>query len=129
MDNAMRGLGRFVRERRDELGMNQGELGEAVGRDQKYISDVERGALVNLPPIEVLRPMAEALRCTTTDLLEAAGYIDASDEERFAALREASQIYDTERRLASLRDEVDAVLGMVRGMREDRNVVVEDGSP
>jgi hypothetical protein len=26
MDNATRGRGRFVRERRDELGMNQGDL-------------------------------------------------------------------------------------------------------
>ena len=45
MDNAMRGLGRFVRERRDELGMNQAELGEAIGRDQKYVSDIERGPI------------------------------------------------------------------------------------
>ncbi len=90
MDNAMRGLGRFVRERRDEMGINQAELGEAIGRDQKYISDVERGALVNLPPIEVLRPLATTLRCTTTDLLTAAGYVDADDESRFAALRETA---------------------------------------
>lgn len=46
LEDATRGLGRYVRDRRNELGVNQSDLGASVGRDQGFISELERG--VNL---------------------------------------------------------------------------------
>jgi transcriptional regulator with XRE-family HTH domain len=80
-EDAVRALGRFVRQLRDELGLNQTELGERIGRDQKTISNIERGAVTTFPDRETLRALAAALYVTTSDLLQAAGYLDTDTED------------------------------------------------
>lgn len=80
-EDAVRALGRYVRQLRDELGLNQSELGERIGRDQKAISNIERGAVTTFPDRETLRALANALYVTTADLLEVAGYLEPDGRE------------------------------------------------
>ncbi len=95
MDDALRAMGRFVRERRAALKLTQGDVGDAIGRDQTYVSDIERGAMASLPPVDILRPMAAVLRCTTLDVLVAAGYVDpADDQSRDDRLAESAAFYE-----------------------------------
>lgn len=88
-------LGRWIRARREELGISQVELGALIERDQNYVSRLERrnepDAL--LPDARTTRLLAEALRVPVDDLLIAAGYLDAADaipvEDDPARLRDA----------------------------------------
>lgn len=88
-------LGRWIRARREELGISQVELGALIDRDQNYVSRLERrnepDAL--LPDARTTRLLAAALRVPVDDLLIAAGYLDAADaipvEDDPARLRDA----------------------------------------
>lgn len=60
-------FGVFVRSRRKELGMTQGELGAKVNVTDKAISRWERG--VGFPDIKLLEPLAEALQISVQELM------------------------------------------------------------
>lgn len=83
-------LGDFVRERRKLVGYRTQEaLAEKVGRDQAWVSRLERIA-ETLPPDE-MAIVAEALGVAQVELLEAAGYDvsagSSGDTEAVAAVR------------------------------------------
>lgn len=70
-------IGEFIRARRKTLGMSQQALGDAIGRDQQLISQIERNREPGyLPSIELLRALSRALHCSIEDLLRAAGYLE-----------------------------------------------------
>ena len=52
---------------RKSRGLNQTALGERIGRDQSYVSKIERGMSV---PDRVAEDIAHALLCNVTDLTE-----------------------------------------------------------
>lgn len=78
-----RELGEFIQKRRKELGMTQEDLADLVGRDQHWVSRLERG-IVRLPGPEELAQLAQALDVDVAVLLQAAGYLtgDVSPQPR-----------------------------------------------
>jgi transcriptional regulator with XRE-family HTH domain len=52
---------------RKSRGLNQTALGERIGRDQSYVSKIERGMTV---PTRVGEDIAHALLCNVADLIE-----------------------------------------------------------
>lgn len=71
-------IGERIRNRRQELGLTQVELGAKLGIHQKQISAYERG--VNLPSSEVLIKMAEILGLSLDYLAYSKG-LDAKEAE------------------------------------------------
>jgi transcriptional regulator with XRE-family HTH domain len=70
-DDAGIRVGRNIKIFRENLGMSQSELADAiatVGCNQQYISFIERGKRRNVSA-DTLEAAAKALRCTTEDLL------------------------------------------------------------
>lgn len=74
MPTATSGLGARVRQLREWRGLSQEELAEKIGKDQNYISQLERG-VIRMPRPETLAALAEALGTTPVDLLRAAGWV------------------------------------------------------
>ena len=76
-DQEYQGFGGFVRAQRQALGLTQEQLAEAAGLSQKYVSLIESKREPGyLPPLETVRALARALRCSTEDLVRASGYIN-----------------------------------------------------
>jgi len=108
MEESSKRLGRFIRQRRDVVGINQTQLGDAIGREQKYISEIERGAVVNLPAPDVIRRIALELRCSEYDILSAAGYLEPHNphpEHLFA-----EEVLEARRAAEGLRTAADALV-------------------
>ena len=72
------GLGTFVRQRRNALGLTQEEVADASSIGRSHLSQVESGK-IGLPNVEIRRRLADTLRVRHVDLLIAAGEI--SDDE------------------------------------------------
>lgn len=60
-------IGRFIRERRMELGLTQQQLADRLGITDKAVSKWERA--VSYPDITILRELAAALEVSVTELL------------------------------------------------------------
>jgi transcriptional regulator with XRE-family HTH domain len=67
-------LGELVRERRQALSKTQVDLADASGIPQGTISRIERGDYKEIPPPELLNPIADALGMSTAPFLAAAGF-------------------------------------------------------
>lgn len=76
MDN--RGLGAFVRAKREERGWSQTRLAAESGVDRAYLSQIETG-VTKLPGADTRRKLAAALGLRHVDLLVVAGEL-ADDE-------------------------------------------------
>jgi transcriptional regulator with XRE-family HTH domain len=61
-------VGHRIRVRRVELEMSQGNLAEALGISQSYLSYLEKGQ--RQMTIEMLEQIARVLRCSMADLLD-----------------------------------------------------------
>ena len=59
-----------MRERRQELGLSQEELGYRSGLDRTYVSGIERG--VRNPTLRVIWRLADGLDVKASDLLRSA---------------------------------------------------------
>lgn len=71
-------LGPAIKELRETLGLTQGELGDLIGRPQKWVSRLENN-LKELPEPDVIAALATALKVSESTLLHAAGYLQDSD--------------------------------------------------
>ena len=60
-------VGKKIKARRKELNMSAERLGELLGKDRSTIYRYEKGEIENLP-IEMLEPIAQALKTTSTYL-------------------------------------------------------------
>jgi transcriptional regulator with XRE-family HTH domain len=67
---------RHLKELRERKGLSQRELAAATGRDQTYISELERSDVV--PKLETLADFARALSCRIEDLIPSTIYDRAS---------------------------------------------------
>ncbi|CCF83394.1 helix-turn-helix transcriptional regulator [Nitrolancea hollandica] len=109
-------IGEFIRARRKTLGMSQQALGDAIGRDQQLISQIERNREPGyLPSIELLRALSRALHCSIEDLLRAAGYLEESKEAE-AAEPDNERIFVT---LIDLTDQLRVPSHLKMALRED----------
>ena len=61
-------IGKQIRKRRKELKMSVEELARKVGKDRSTIYRYENGDIGNMP-LELVSPMAEALKMTPQELL------------------------------------------------------------
>ena len=61
-------IGKRIRKRRKELNMSVEELARKVGKDRSTIYRYENGDIGNMP-LELVSPMAEALKMTPQELL------------------------------------------------------------
>jgi len=59
---------RRVRTKRRELDMSQADLGKTIGKDQAYISKLERGIIAEIT-VNTLERLAKTLRVTADYLL------------------------------------------------------------
>jgi transcriptional regulator with XRE-family HTH domain len=75
----------FIREWRKFRDLNQEQLAERMGVGQPFISKIERGA--QSPDLEFLERAADALNCSTTDLIKR----DPNDPEAIWDLWEKMQ--------------------------------------
>lgn len=84
-------LGVYIKERRNQLGMRQVDLSEAIfASDRTYITQVELGR-IGLPGHDMRQKIARALHVREVDLLVAAGELDRADldiSDRVASLAE-----------------------------------------
>lgn len=78
-------LGSLVKDRRLRLSKTQVELADDSGIPQGTISRIERGDYKEIPPPEILNPLAEALGLSAEPFLAAAGYAVGSGGEMSAA--------------------------------------------
>lgn len=99
----MRSLGTFVRDRRTALGLQQEDIAHAVGIDTSKVSRLENDLVRQFLSPDELRALARVLAVTVEELLIAAGYLDApeqeeqeeTDDERLARMvREVEQHHD-----------------------------------
>lgn len=74
-----RGIGRFIAERRREMGYTQDHLGKLLGISGKVVSKWETGTC--LPDILLLNDLSELLGVTTTELLNAKDREDETIKE------------------------------------------------
>lgn len=77
------GFGRLVRERRESLGMSQGDLAERTGFGQRRISQLENSRDLYYYPAsyEMVTSLARALGLPLTAFAEAAGRVDPDPRE------------------------------------------------
>lgn len=61
-------VGQRIKERRKELGISADELGKRIGKNRATIFRYENGDIEKLP-IDVLKPIAEALLTTPRELM------------------------------------------------------------
>lgn len=71
----MKTIGDMVKAARLRAGYKtQKMLGDRIGRDSSYISDLERGAVVNTLPPHEMHKLHEVLGLRVSDMLTASGY-------------------------------------------------------
>ena len=66
-------LGEVIKSRRTDLGFSQEILGEKIGKQDSFISRIERGSEIQL---SMLVKLANALDMSLADLLVSAGYME-----------------------------------------------------
>lgn len=98
----MNTLGAAIARRREQRGLMQKDLATAIGRDQGYVSKLERGVIKEFPPPDILRGISEALGMPMTEILEIGGYLTPADDV------EGITIPATDPRAALLRAVADA---------------------
>lgn len=76
-DASAPGLGAWVRQARTAQGLNQRELAERAELSRSYICDIELGRGAR-PSLETFGKLASALGAARTDVMRAAGYLDAA---------------------------------------------------
>lgn len=86
-------LGELIRSRRKEKGWTQEYLGEIVGKDQHYISQVENSR-IQRPAQDVLIAIARALEIPASDFLVSEGWTPR--ESRDATVVAASEDIDVD---------------------------------
>jgi repressor LexA len=73
-------LGQLVKRARENAGLTQKQLGDAIGVSRDYIASIENER-VELPSREVIRKLARVLPLTREQIVAAAGYIGQPSEE------------------------------------------------
>lgn len=119
-------LGRWVRQRRENLGMSQAEVAERMSIDmevdQNWVTQLENGRRKGMLDFEVIAAIAAALRVSVTDVLRGAGYYptDAEQPPEIApgshAIHALVDLIDWTRNPANRSN----VEGLLRSIREDQ---------
>lgn len=112
-------LGRFVKQRRDELGLTQTQLEQISGVPQRTISRIESTTKEGyLPEPSTLRSLAKGLWLTPKDLLAAAGY-DVYDNDTPLELRDHRVRLFASKLDAFSEEELDVLMAWIRSKESD----------
>jgi len=100
--DADRLIGERIRQRRNQMGMSQEELGEALGVTFQQVQKYEKGA--NRVTSGRLLDIASALECSINDLFGGVGDKGAkiTPESRFASSREGVAIINAMARIGNI---------------------------
>lgn len=77
--------GQLIKQRRKDIGMSADELGKRIGKNRATIFRYENGDIEKLP-IDILKPIAEALMTTPQYLM---GWEESSDNEKTATQKDS----------------------------------------
>jgi transcriptional regulator with XRE-family HTH domain len=86
-------LGQRIKQRRKELDMSADELGKKIGKNRATVFRYENGDIEKLP-IDILKPVAEALLTTPQALMGWEEQIDSKEKtapEKGSGMSEAKQ--------------------------------------
>lgn len=113
----MKEMGTYIQERRAEAGyLTQKAFADALGKDQSWVSRLERGVAKELPTPEDMALISSVLHVPVENLLAAAGYtigmVVSDDHPLIAALRPILESRDLSER------QIHQLATMVRGMVE-----------
>jgi transcriptional regulator with XRE-family HTH domain len=96
--NEMTHFGTWLRSRRKEMRLTQGELATKAGISTSYVSTLERGErhhLTEAPPqptLEVVDAIADALASDQATVREMAGYVASADQEQVIVMSDGTRI-------------------------------------
>lgn len=90
-------VGQRIKQRRKELGLSADELGKRIGKNRATVFRYENGDIEKLP-IDVLKPIAEALLTTPLALM---GWEDEEEQEKTATIDD-SGMSETKQKLLDL---------------------------
>jgi transcriptional regulator with XRE-family HTH domain len=110
-------LGPYIRQLREERGLTQEELAKAIGKTQKWTSDIERGKYPHSTP-ETLRTLAAFLGVPFEDLMLRARFADSQGgakliNAQWSAMRPVQEIGSLE----EVAGELDAVQDRLGDLR------------
>ena len=89
-------VGQRIKQRRKELGLSADELGKRIGKNRATVFRYENGDIEKLP-IDVLKPIAEALLTTPQALM---GWEEEANEK--TAINNDSGMSETKQKLLAL---------------------------
>ena len=77
----VKALGRYLRELREKRGLGIRQVERETGIPNAYLSLLEKGSKIHLPPPEVLGKLAKLYEVKVETLLAYAGYLQRPEEE------------------------------------------------
>jgi transcriptional regulator with XRE-family HTH domain len=89
IEQRLRDLGEFIRDRRHDAHLSVRKMSELAGISNPYLSQIERG--LRKPSAQILQQIANALRISAESLYVRAGFLDERDEAMPDLEREISR--------------------------------------
>jgi len=89
IEQRLRDLGEFIRDRRHDAHLSVRKMSELAGISNPYLSQIERG--LRKPSAQILQQIANALRISAESLYVRAGFLDERDDELPDLEREISR--------------------------------------
>jgi len=77
IENRLRDLGEFIRDRRHDAKLSVRKMSELAGISNPYLSQIERG--LRKPSAQILQQIAAALRISAETLYVRAGFLEERD--------------------------------------------------
>lgn len=118
-------FGAYIRQVRIERGMEQEDLGLAIGESGNYISRLETGRLKKFPEPPTIRALARELGLTVEEILLGAGYLLKSDAT-FQRMTVSGQQHELRRRLELIRADLERVINEVKITMDEQRVFVKE---
>jgi transcriptional regulator with XRE-family HTH domain len=89
IEQRLRELGEFIRDRRHDAHLSVRKMSELAGISNPYLSQIERG--LRKPSAQILQQIANALRISAESLYVRAGFLEERDDDAPDLEREISR--------------------------------------
>jgi transcriptional regulator with XRE-family HTH domain len=89
IEQRLRELGEFIRDRRHDAHLSVRKMSELAGISNPYLSQIERG--LRKPSAQILQQIANALRISAESLYVRAGFLEERDDDTPDLEREISR--------------------------------------
>jgi transcriptional regulator with XRE-family HTH domain len=121
IEQRLRDLGEFIRDRRHDAHLSVRKMSELAGISNPYLSQIERG--LRKPSAQILQQIANALRISAESLYVRAGFLDERDDEMPDLEREIGRDPSLSER------QKETLLEVYRSFRADAGRPPEPGEP